>query len=82
MSDVSEVRQGNTGKWAFILRTPEGKILAMSDWGGGRNKEFDERYWVKMPVVKPVASVDSSRQEYATLQPEKIHRIQDSAQSV
>lgn len=49
----SEVRQGNTGRWAFILRTPEGKILALSDWGGGRNKEFDEAFWIKMPVVEP-----------------------------
>jgi hypothetical protein len=42
-------RIGNTGEWAFVLETPEGKILATSSWG--TNYEFAKAQWEAMPVL-------------------------------
>lgn len=80
-TEPPEVRQGATGKWAFVLRTPEGKILAMSDWGGGRNKEFDERYWLALPLVKPLPSENTESLAPAIPMSEKNHQVQTPAQT-
>lgn len=44
-------RQGNTGVWTFVLKTPEGKILARSEWG--TNYEFSEAQWLELPILPP-----------------------------
>lgn len=46
---MTEQRQGNTGVWEFVLKTADGKILALSEWG--TNYEFDEAYWLKLPLI-------------------------------
>lgn len=43
-------RKGHTGIWTFVMETPEGKVLATSEWG--TNYEFDKRFWEMLPVVE------------------------------
>lgn len=43
-------RQGKTGIWVFVMKIEAGKILARSEWG--TNYEFDERYWLALPVIE------------------------------
>lgn len=47
---MNKRRQGKTGVWEFVLKTGEGKILALSAWG--TNYEFDEAYWLKLPLIQ------------------------------
>ena len=44
-----EIRKGNTGTWTFVLKMPEGKILARSQWG--TNYEFHEKQWSELPII-------------------------------
>jgi hypothetical protein len=46
---MEEKRQGKTGVWKFMLETPEGKILACSEWG--TNYEFAKKEWQDLPLV-------------------------------
>lgn len=46
-----ERRLGNTGVWTFVLKTPEGKILAQSEWG--TNYEFNEKQWLELLILSP-----------------------------
>lgn len=46
-----ELRQGHTGRWAFVIKTKEGKIMAMNE--RGRNVTFDEPEWLALPLVTP-----------------------------
>lgn len=48
--EIIEKRQGKTGVWTFVLKTPEGKILATSAWG--TNYEFAEQSWKELPLVE------------------------------
>ncbi len=45
----TEKRQGKTGVWTFVMKTPEGKIMATSEWG--TNYEFNEAEWQALPVI-------------------------------
>lgn len=49
MSEKDEKRQGNTGLWTFVLETPEGKVIACSEWG--TNYEFNKKEWEALPLV-------------------------------
>jgi len=47
---LDEKRHGKTGIWTFVLKTPDGKIIARSEWG--TNYEFHEKQWLELPVVE------------------------------
>jgi hypothetical protein len=49
-SGDGEMRQGNTGVWTFVIKTPEGKIIARSEWG--TNYEFDEKQWLELKTCQ------------------------------
>jgi len=47
---MSELRQGQTGRWEKVLVQPDGKILARSEWG--TNYEFAPREWAALPLIE------------------------------
>jgi hypothetical protein len=44
-----EWRQGKTGVWVFVMETPDGKVLATSEWG--TNYEFAKAEWEGLPRI-------------------------------
>ncbi len=49
MDENNEKRQGKTGVWTFLLKTPEDRIIATSEWG--TNYEFHEQQWLEIPII-------------------------------
>lgn len=45
----ADQRRGATGVWTFVLKAPDGHIVARSEWG--TNYDFAVKQWEALPLV-------------------------------
>lgn len=53
MESTAEYRRGKTGVWEFMLITPEGNVMAKSEWGTPYT--FAQAEWKALRLLTPTA---------------------------